>query len=321
MSETLGWRETGEKMHLLQSGPEPVASMDTTHFDSCRFAESAISKSGNWYVLNQQWFWFMQMLNKRWWGSVSEEHIESFLSRPEVDDWAIVLAENFYGAAPGIVCSGMLKFNNIIFRLDFDLDRVYHRENRHLHLDTLVIVNTPVACLMPRPQDIPDGPKRFFGACVVEQMRDMIQLLKGAWWGLTHGLNTLKCKGQIEDLQRMKEGYYCNPAAAICYMDDESCGHLFKILTSDLQIYHVTFCGTGFKLETDNGESKQFSTLRSLLDHMTTVKRVTFVSRPPPRLKQLCRRAIDVNWETVNDLPQTLLDFLGVNPSDCDLRP
>ena len=303
-----------------------MASVDTVHFDLFRFSESTIDKDGNWSKLNRTWSSFVQYMGDCWWGSVSEERIESFLIRPEVANGAIVIAETFHDTALPRVCSGMVKTDNTIITFNIILHQGSYSSTKFEHWRTGNLVEriqrlmkeVPGGYLLVRPGDIPDGPKRFSGARVVDEMRDMIQLLKGAWWGLTHGwyryYKSFEHREQIQDLQRMKEGYHCISAAAICYMYQDSCGHLFEIIASDYGIYYVTFCDGGFKLELDHGKTKHFSTLRRLLDHMTTVEKVTFVRRPTPTLQQLCRRVIKVDQETIKFLPQPLRDFLWVDP-------
>lgn len=74
----------------------------------------------------------------------------------------------------------------------------------------------------------------------------------------------------IQDLIKM-EDEYPKPAAAICYMDEEECGYLFEIVTAKGQPYKVTFDNSGFVLDTDI----HFNSMTSLLDHMTTVVKVS----------------------------------------------
>ena len=289
-----------------------MASIDPAIF------ESRAITFVNWCTLNQTWPSFVEFLNGSWWGSVTQERIVSFLNRPEVADGAIVIAEAFGSTYFPVLCSGMLKSDTGIMGFAIGIDRGHYTGLDYEHfLGTPVdlikelIDEWPGRYLLARPDNIPDGPRRFSGARIVEEMRDMIQLLQSAWWGLTDGRNTasMEYRERIKDLQRLKEEHACNPAAATCNVYASRGGHLFEIITSDPRIYHVTICGIGYKLETDKGNTKHFSTLRSLLDHMTAVEGVTFVTGPIPTLQQFHMREIKDDQEAVGLLPRRLKDL------------
>lgn len=93
----------------------------------------------------------------------------------------------------------------------------------------------------------------------------------------------------IQDLIKM-EDEHPKPAATICYMDEEECGYLFEIVTAKGQPYKVKFDNSGFVLDTDI----HFNSMTSLLDHMTTVVKVSFVPRPFPTAQDLCMSTMDV---------------------------
>lgn len=86
------------------------------------------------------------------------------------------------------------------------------------------------------------------------------------------------------------EDEHPKPAATICYMDEEECGYLFEIVTAKGQPYKVKFDNSGFVLDTDI----HFNSMTSLLDHMTTVVKVSFVPRPFPTAQDLCMSTMDV---------------------------
>lgn len=265
-----------------------MAYVNSSHFNSLRLCyprDKKRNETGNWPLLNESWSSFVDWMHDRcWWGSVSEEQIMSFLNRPEVTVGATVIA-GYFGDMLGGVCSGMVKTNeNTIITFDVYVERGYYKCTEFVQWEYVdpvsmirdLIEGVPQGYLMARPRAIPDGPNGFSGTHVVEEMRAMIPLLKGAWWGLSTGSSPTSSQ-HIEVIQALqkKEDEHHTPAAAICHMNEDLRGYLFEIVTAKGKTYKVTFDKSGFTL----GTGVHFSTIRALLRHMSTVEHVTFVHK------------------------------------------
>jgi hypothetical protein len=307
-----------------------MAYMGRRQFDSLRVAKQR--KYGNWPLLNRSWLPLVEWLGERWWGSVSKEQLVSSLNRPEVTVGAIAITA-YFGDMQGGVCSCMVKStDNTLIPFDIHVTQGYYKCTEFLDWDrgdpvqliTDVLKAVPSGYLMARPRDIPDEQNNWSGKCVVEGMREMIQLLEGAWWGHSTGSSPMSSNHieVIQDLKKM-EDEYPKPAAAICYMDEEEYGYLFEIVTAKGQPYKVTFDKSGFVLDTDI----HFNSMTSLLDHMTTVVKVSFVPRPLSTTQDLCMSKMDVTGgrrrgpvESSGGLP-SLKRSIQTSPYDQRYRP
>ena len=280
-------------------------------------------------MLNRHWSSFIGYLDDNWWGSVSEDHVSSFLSRPDVKIGAVVVAA-CWASVPGGLCSFAVKqtdtsiqtCNMVVQRGRCHCTDISTWERSHpLQATDDLMESVENGHLIPKPQDVPEIPNVNVSVTgVVEEMRDMITSLEGAWWGTRYGCYTSSpqhCK-VLRDLQRMNvcDG---NPAAAaaVCYRDKNEPGYLFDIVTAKGNVYDVNFDSSGFNLGTVTGiigllpnrSSLHFSNIRSLLQHMNTS--VTFVTRPFPTLQELCRDTIVTTTEMKDiEIPPHLKDFV-----------
>lgn len=261
--------------------------MNSSHFNSlCGPKANKQKMHSNWTLLNRTWSSFIDwMRDQCWWGSVSQEQIVSSLNRPEVAVGAIAIAGYFGDMVRG-VCSGMVKYNkDTIIPFGVFVRHGYYRctdfvqwpyENPVTMIREL-IEEVPHGYLMAKPKDVPnDNPNDFSGTHVVEEMCEMIRSLGNAWWGLLPGSSPmLRDYTEVEkDLLRQKTSELDNPSAAICYMsNDDPEGYLFEIVTSEGNVYKVTFDKSGFFL----GEEGHFSTMKALVSYMS--RKVNFVSQ------------------------------------------
>ena len=310
-----------------------MAYVNGRQFDSIRV--SYRNEYGNWPLLNRSWLPLLESLGEKWWGSVSEEQLISYLNRPDVTVGAIAIAA-YVGDMPGGVCSGMVKSpDNSLIPFAIYITRGYYKCTDFVDWDSGdpaamiedVIKAVPEGYLMARPGDIPDGPNNSAGTLAVEGMRYMKQQLKHAWWGLLTGSSpgSYKHIEVIQDLQKMEEEHP-NPAAAICHMDDNDIGYLFELVTANGNSYKVTFDKYGFVLVKDVvvnnviDTALHFDTMARLLDYMSKVEKVTFVPRPSPTLQELCRSKMVKNvagpirrqWEM--ETPPHLKHFMQSGP-------
>ncbi|CAJ1061410.1 uncharacterized protein LOC123485190 [Xyrichtys novacula] len=226
-----------------------------------------------WTELQESWKSFVSWLGERWWGSVSEESVRTFMDTSERRRIGDIVVSARFGDMPGGVCSftvktesGLLSFPLLIrqrcyvcadlvegdFSCPIDMLRKLARET-YTHL-------------LPRPTTIPSNPQYFSLTRVVDDMCSVLDLLKSGWCDVSQPHRI------IEYLQN-KEGPSVNPAALICCVDDDSPGYLFEIIDAKGKRLKVTFNKLGFTF----GSGLHFSGLTSLLSHICEVDGVNFV--------------------------------------------
>ncbi|CAJ1061430.1 hypothetical protein D5F01_LYC24051 [Xyrichtys novacula] len=226
-----------------------------------------------WTELQESWKSFVSWLGERWWGSVSEESVRTFMDTSERRRIRDIVVSACLGDTPGGVCSftaktesGLLSFPLLIrqrcyvcadlaegdFSCPIDMLRKLARET-YTHL-------------LPRPTTIPSNPQYFSLTRVVDDMCSVLDLLKSGWCDVSQPHRI------IEYLQN-KEGPSVNPAALICCVDDDSPGYLFEIIDAKGKRLKVTFNKLGFTF----GSGLHFSGLISLLSHICEVDGVNFV--------------------------------------------
>ena len=237
-----------------------------------------------WSVLHRSWHSFLDWLGERWWGSVAEEEIASFMTRPESRAGEIVIAA-YSGHIPGGVCSVTVKTGTALRRFSVLIRRGHYTCNRMVQgaysnpIDVIQALTRDMGYVhvLPRPKCIHHNLNYFSVTHVMEEMCFMIQLLKRAWWGASCG----NCEGSpqhselIEHLRMRGESIF-NPAAVLHYMDEDCSGYLFEIVTAKGNRYKVTFDTLGFTL----GTSKRFSEITSVLAYVTKIENVVFVYGP-----------------------------------------
>ena len=136
--------------------------------------------------------------------------------------------------------------------------------------------------MLPRWRKIPHNPDYFTVTNIVEEVCYMIKVLRGAWWVASYGSykRPPEHREVIQHL-RMKGKLYADPGAAMHYMDNESLGYLFKIVTAMGKRFKVTFDTLGFTF----GTSAHFSEITSVLSYISMVEKVTFATRPCPAMQ------------------------------------
>lgn len=209
----------------------------------------------NWSLLNRSWHSFLERLGECWWDSVSEEQISSFMNTTKIRAGAIVIAA-YFGDMPGGVCSVMVKTENAILTF-----AVFVRRGRYICNDLIQgefenpidIINElarklGTVYLLPRPREMLHNPKYISVTYIVEEMRDMLEELKGPWWGAP-SVKHLELK-------------------AVDYL-----GYLLEIVSAKGLRFMLGFDKFGFTL----GTSARHTNIKSVLTYIYTAENVIFV--------------------------------------------
>ncbi|CAJ1064646.1 uncharacterized protein LOC121561831 [Xyrichtys novacula] len=217
-----------------------------------------------WTELEESWKSFVGWLGERWWGSVSEESVRTFMDSSERRRVGDIVVSACFGDTPGGVCSFTVKTESGLLPLPLLI-----RRRRYVCAD---LAEGDFSCpidilrklsretythLLPRPTTIPSDPQSFSLTRVVDDMWSVLELVKSGWSDVSRPHRI------IQYLQN-KEGPSVTPAALICCVDDDSLGYLFEIIDAKGKSLKVTFDKWGFTF----GSGLHFSGLTSLLSHI-----------------------------------------------------
>ncbi|KAG7326077.1 hypothetical protein KOW79_011002 [Hemibagrus wyckioides] len=237
------------------------------------------------------------------------ELLSSILMEDDVEPGAIVLSAYFGTLLGALFCCTVKVNETLIVRSTVYISQGFYRCTDFVHWHYTCAVDMINGLLEEIPargyllawsEDVPATPSQCLATRIVEEMRGMIRTLEGGWWGFSTGNSRwLLHRDVVYDLNKMTAEYQ-NPIAAICYVNEEEhSDYLFEIATAHLSTtYKVRFCGMGFMLK-----SNIFSTLSDMLQHISTEKGVTFVTRPSPKLQELCRDSLRMHPEELECVP------------------
>ncbi|CAJ1064637.1 hypothetical protein D5F01_LYC24051 [Xyrichtys novacula] len=226
-----------------------------------------------WTELEESWKSFVGWLGERWWGSVSEESVRTFMDSSERRRVGDIVVSACFGDTPGGVCSFTVKTESGLLSLPLLI-----RRRRYVCADLAEgdfscpidmlrkLARETYTHLLPRPTTIPSDPQSFSLTRVVDDMWSVLELVKSGWSDVSRPHRI------IQYLQN-KEGPSVTPAALICCVDDDSPGYLFEIIDAKGKSLKVTFDKWGFTF----GSGLHFSGLTSLLSHICEVDGVHFV--------------------------------------------
>ncbi|CAJ1083086.1 piggyBac transposable element-derived protein 4-like [Xyrichtys novacula] len=226
-----------------------------------------------WTELEESWKSFVGWLGERWWGSVSEESVRTFMDSSERRRVGDIVVSACFGDTPGGVCSFTVKTESGLLSLPLLI-----RRRRYVCADLAEgdfscpidmlrkLARETYTHLLPRPTTIPSDPQSFSLTRVVDDMWSVLELVKSGWCDVSRPHRI------IQYLQN-KEGPSVTPAALICCVDDDSPGYLFEIIDAKGKSLKVTFDKWGFTF----GSGLHFSGLTSLLSHICEVDGVHFV--------------------------------------------
>lgn len=196
----------------------------------------------------------------------------------------IVVAAHF-GGMQGGVCSITVKTQDSVMTFTVVISR-----GRYICTDMVQgLFSTPIDImkvlvrklgeghLLRRPTGMAHNPIYFAITHIVDEMCYMVKVMKGSWWGAAFlSLEMSPPHGEVIELLRMRTNMYTNPVAAIHYMDEDSLGYLFDIVTAKGKRFKVTFDNLGFTI----GTGARFPDITSVLSRICRLEDATFVGRP-----------------------------------------
>ncbi|CAJ1064643.1 hypothetical protein D5F01_LYC24051 [Xyrichtys novacula] len=255
------------------NGPRSRREYDDYRSDAAELEVEGRFATCRWTELEESWKSFVGWLGERWWGSVSEESVRTFMDSSERRRVRDIVVSACFGDTPGGVCSFTVKTESGLLSLPLLI-----RRRRYVCTDLAEgdfscpinmlrkLARETYTHLLPRPTTIPSDPQSFSLTRVVDDMWSVLELVKSGWSDVSRPHRI------IQYLQN-KEGPSVTPAALICCVDDDSLGYLFEIIDAKGKSLKVTFDKWGFTF----GSGLHFSGLTSLLSHICEVDGVHFV--------------------------------------------
>lgn len=274
-----GYDEVGSQVQVYcEGGHDSIRAVEDSR------QQHQMESMLNWSILNKSWHSFLEWLGEHWWGSVSKEQIITFMDKANIRKGDIVVAAHF-GGMQGGVCSIMVKTQDSVMTFTVAISR-----GRYICTDMVQgLFSTPIDImkvlvrklgeghLLRRPGYMTHNPKCFAMAHIVDEMCYMVKVLNTSWWGATFlSLKMSPLHGEVIELLRMRTNKHTNPAAAIHYIDEDSLGYLFDIVTANGKRFKVAFDNSGFTI----GTGERFSEITSVLSRICCLENVTFVARP-----------------------------------------
>jgi hypothetical protein len=270
--------EGGELQVYCEDGHDSIPAVEDSR------KQHSMESMLSWSILNTSWHSFLEWLGERWWGSVSKEQIITFMDTSNSRKGDIVVAAHF-GGMQGGVCSIMVKTQDSVMTFTVVISR-----GRYICTDMVQgLFSTPIDImkvlvrklgeghLLRRPRWMAHNPKYFAMTQIVDELRYIVKLIKGSWWGAAFlSLEMSPPHGKVIELLRMRTNKHTNPAAAIHYMNEDSLGYLFDIVTAKGKRFKVTFDNLGFTI----GTGVHFPYITSILSRICCLEDATFVARP-----------------------------------------